>query len=90
MNQINNSISDTVGEIVNQIIDDLPLEDRVTISKLEEDQIEFINNLIANYIQNKLEEHSLKQDEADLTEPDSIVKEVLNRLRNTHNVRVVK
>jgi hypothetical protein len=90
MNQTDNNISDTVAEIVDLVIDDLSLEERVTISKLEDDQIEFINKLLAGYIQNKLEERSIKQTETDLTEPEAIVKEVWNRLRETHKLRVVK
>ncbi len=60
------------------------------MANLEDDQIEFINKLMADYIQNKLNEWSIKQEEMDLTEPEAIVKEVWNRLRETHRLRVVK
>jgi hypothetical protein len=90
MNQTKNNIPKSVAEIVDQVIDDLSLEDRVTMANLEDDQIEFINKLIADYIQTKLNERSIKQKEEDLTEPEAIVKEVWNRLRETHKLRVVK
>jgi ribosomal protein S13 len=90
MNQTNNNISKSVAEIVDQVIDDLSLEDRVIMANLEDDQIEFINKLIADYIQTKLNESLIKKGEMDLTEPEAIVKEVWNRLRETHKLRVVK
>ena len=90
MNQANNNISETVAEIVEQVIDDLSLEDRVTMASLEDDQIEFINELLVDYIHNKLNERFIKQKEAELTEPEAIVKEVWRRSRETHKLRVVK
>jgi homoaconitase/3-isopropylmalate dehydratase large subunit len=74
MNQANKNIPKTVDEMVGQVIDELSLEDRVTMANLEDDQIEFINKLIADYIMNKLNERSLKQKEADLTEPEHVSK----------------
>ncbi len=47
MNQTKNNISKTVAEIVDRVIDELSLEDRVTMANLEDDQIEFINKLMA-------------------------------------------
>jgi hypothetical protein len=90
MTQTNNNIPDAVAEIVNQVIDDLSLEDRVAIANLEDDQIEFINKLLVGYIQNKLSELSIRQNDEDLTEPEAIVKEVWNRLRVTHKLRIVE
>jgi hypothetical protein len=79
-----------VLEIADQIIDDLSLKDRVTMANLEDDQIEFINALMTHYIQNNLDELSIKMEETDLIEPEAIVKEVWNRLKETHKLRVVK
>jgi hypothetical protein len=45
---------------------------------------------MADYIQRKLNKWTTKQEETDLTEPEAIVKEVWNRLRDTHRLRVVK
>ena len=90
MNQTSNNNPKTVAEIVDQIIDDLSLKDRVTMANLEDDQIEFINKLIADYIQSKLNERSIKQKETDLREPEAIVKEIWNSLRETHKLRIVE
>ncbi len=90
MNQTKNNIPKTVDEIVNQIIDDLSLKDRVTMANLEDDQIEFINTLMTDYIQTKLEEWSVEQEETDLTETETIINEIWNRLRVTHKLRIVR
>ncbi len=90
MNQTKNNISKAIDEIVNQVIGDLSLENRVTLANLEDDQIEFINKVVADYIQNKLNEQSIEQEETDIAEPEAIVKEVWNRLRESHKLRVVK
>ncbi len=90
MNQTNNNIPKTVDEIVDQVIDDLSLEDRVTMAHLEDDQIEFINMLMVDYIQDKLKERPVKHEETDPTEPEAIIKEVWNRLRKTHKLRIVE
>jgi hypothetical protein len=68
----------------------LSLEDRATIANLEEDNIEIINTLMTDYIQSKLSEWAIQYKEADLTEPETIVKEIWKRLRETHKLRVVK
>jgi hypothetical protein len=86
----NIDLSETVDEIVGQVIDDLSLKDRLTIANLGKDQLEFINILMVDYIQDKLKERSVKHEEMDLTEPETIVREVWNRLRETHTLRVVK
>ena len=90
MNQANNDTPKTVAEIVDQVIDDLSLKDRVTMANLEEGDIEFINQLMTRYIQSKLDEWSLQNEQPDLTEPEAIVKEVWNRLKETHKLRVMR
>jgi hypothetical protein len=47
MNQSKNNISEPVAKIVDHVIEELSLEDRVTMANLEDDQIEFINKLMA-------------------------------------------
>ena len=39
-----------IDEIVNQVIDEFSLEEKVKVANLEDDEIEFINKLITNYI----------------------------------------
>ena len=90
MNRTNNSISESVAEIVDQVIDDLSLKDKVAMANLEDDNIAIINMLMTDYIQSKLEEWFIHYGETDLTEPKEIVKEIWNRLRETHRIRIVR
>jgi ribosomal protein S13 len=79
-----------VNEIADQIIADLSLDERVTMANLEDDQIEFINKLLAEYIQSKTKQWAAKQADPDTLEAEAIVKEIWNRLRETHRLRIVK
>ena len=76
MNREKNNILESVAEIVDQVIDDLSLKDRVTMANLEDDDIAIINTLMMDYIQSKLNEWSIQHEEADLTEPQTIIKEI--------------
>ena len=80
----------TVNEISDQVINDLSLNERVTMANLEDDQIAFINKLLSDYIQSKLKQLAAKQGEADPREAEAIIKEIWNRLRKTHMLRIVK
>lgn len=80
----------TVDEIADQVIDDLSLNERVTMANLEDDQIAFINKLLTEYIRSKSKKWAAKQREPDTWEPEAIVKEIWNRLRETHRLRIVK
>ena len=80
----------TVNEIADQVINDLSLNERVTMANLEDDQIAFINKLLSDYIQSKLKQLAAKQGEADPREAEAIIKEIWNRLRETHRLRIVK
>jgi hypothetical protein len=80
----------TVDEVADQIIKDLSLNERVTMANLEDDQIAFINKLLAEYIRNKSKKWAAKQGEPDTWEAEAIVKEIWNRLRETHRLRIVE
>ena len=90
MNQTTNNTPESVNEIVDQVIDDLSLKDRVTMANLEDDDITIINTLMTDYIQSKLNDWSIQHDETDLTEPKTIIKEIWKRLRETHKLRIVE
>ena len=79
-----------VDEIADQIIEDLSLDERVTMANLEDDQIKFINKLLAEYIQVKTKKWAAKQADPDPLEAEAIVKKIWNRLRETHRLRIVK
>jgi hypothetical protein len=80
----------TVNEIADQVINDLSLNERVTMANLEDDQIAFINKLLAEYIRGKSKKWALKHGEPDTLEAKAIIKEIWNRLRETHRLRIVK
>ena len=88
MNQTNNNIPEIVAEIVDQVIDDLSLKDRVKLANIEESEIAII--MMTDYIQCKLNKWSFQHEETDLIEPEVIVKEICNRLRGTHKLRIVE
>ena len=79
-----------VDEIADQIIEDLSLNERVTMANLEDDQIEFINKLLAEYIQSKTKQLATKHADPDTLEAEAIIKEIWNRLRESHRIRIVE
>jgi hypothetical protein len=70
------SQTSTVDEIVNQVIYELSLKENVKVANLGDEEITIINELITDYIQSKLNEWSVAQDESDLTKPEAIVRVV--------------
>ena len=95
----------TVDHIVKEIIAELPLDDRVRTANLDEDGLvvlqlglgKYLRHLIDNQneiVNEKLMADCIKQsgnvtlDEAEAA--SYILKEIWNRLRETHKLRVVK
>jgi hypothetical protein len=95
----------TVDQIVNEIISELPLDDRVRTANLDEDGIivlqlalgKYLRYLIDNQsedVNKKLLKDCIKQsgnetlDEAEVA--TYILKELWNRLQETHRLRAVK
>ena len=90
MNQANNNIPESVAEIVDKVIDDLSVKDRVTLASFGEEEISILHTLMTDYIKCKLNEWSILHEETDLNEPRCIIKEIWRRLRETHKLRIVK
>ena len=90
MNQAKNNIPELVTEIADHVINELSFEDRVRIAKLKDDEIAIINTLMTDYIQSKLHEWSIQHEEPDLTKPETIIKEIWKRLRETHKLKIVE
>ena len=88
MSRTNNNFPGSVAEIVDRIIDDLALKDRVTLANLEESEITII--MMTDPIQKKLNKWPFQHDETDRIEPEVVVKEICNRLKDTHKLRIVK
>ena len=100
MNQSKNNIPELVSEIAEQVIKELPLEDRVKMANLDESQIAKTNQLLMFFIEGKLKMLASRQekngiyeiplDEIDSSEATLIVNEIWKRLRKTHKLRVLK
>ena len=95
----------TVDQIVNEIISELPLDDRVRTANLDEDELVVLQlglgktlwHLIENQteiVNEKLMADCIKQSGNErLDEVEAayyILKEIWSRLRETHRLRVVK
>ena len=95
----------TVDQIVNEIISELPLDDRVRTANLDEDGLVVLQLALGKYLRYLIDNQSedvdknllkdcIKQsgDETiDEAEAASyILKKLWNRLRETHKLRVVK
>jgi hypothetical protein len=95
----------TVDEVVNEIIAEMPLDDRVRVANLDEDGIavaqlalgKYLRYLIDNQsedLNEKLLRDCIKQSGNEKLDEDEaalyILKELWNRLRDTHRLRAVK
>jgi hypothetical protein len=95
---------EAVDAVVEAIIADLPLEARVRIADLDEDEFRVLELTLAKYIWHKLRQCDVQANkelmEACISKSGepldessaaaAILKEVWNRLHNTHRLRVVK
>ena len=95
----------TVDEVIDDIIAEMPLDDRVRIANLDEDGIavaqlalgKYLRYLIDNQsedVNEKLLRDCIKQSGNETLDEDEaalyILKELWNRLRETHRLRTVK
>jgi len=105
MNQSDKNNLTTVDQVINEIIAEMPLDDRVRTANLDEDGLlilqlglgKYFRYLIDNQsedVNKKLLKNCIKQsgnetlDEAEAA--SYILKELWNRLRETHRLRAVK
>ena len=94
----------TVDEVVDEIIDELTLAERVATADLEENEFRVVELILGKYIRHRLDQMDvgvnqklmkdcLEKSGESLDEVDAatvIIKELWNRLRETHRLRVVK
>ena len=93
----------TVAEIVDQIISDMPLKDRAMVANMAEVDVSILESTLGLYLEAKLDEwtansqflescrelaHYENLKESDA--PGVIIKELWRKLRETHKLRVVK
>jgi hypothetical protein len=73
---------DTISQIVDEILSEMPLEERVSLSNMKKKDIEVLQGVFDLYIRSKVD----PEDE----EYENIMHELWNRVRETHLIRVVK
>ena len=105
MNQSDKNSNDTVDAVVNDIIAEMPLDDRVRTANLDEDGLLVLQLALGKYLRQLLKNQSedvnrklfkdcIKQsgnktlDEAEAA--SYILKELWERLQETHKLRVLK
>jgi hypothetical protein len=105
MNQSDKHKPNTVDAVIEEIIAEMPLDDRVRTANLDEDGIavaqlalgKYLRYLIENQsedVNEKLLKDCIKQSGNETLDEDEaalyILKELWNRLRETHRLRAVK
>ena len=104
MNQPNNNCLNTVDKVIDDIIAELTLEERLGTADLDENEFHVLELTLGKFIRYKLEhldfgvntelmKDCLKKSGDSLNEVDAatvILREIWNRLRETHRLRAVK
>ena len=104
MNQSDKNCLNTVDQVVNEIIAELTLAERVSAADLDENEFRVLELTLGKYIRyrldqmdvgvnQKLMQDCLSKSGESLDEVDAatvIIKELWNRLRETHRLRAVK
>ena len=73
---------DNIDQIVDEILSEMSLEDRVSLANMEEEDVDILQGIFDLYIRKKID----PEDE----DHENIMHEVWNRLKKTHRLRVVK
>jgi hypothetical protein len=71
-------------EIIEEIISELPLKERVTIANMNKEDIEMLKNVFNQYVRRK------SDIEVDNSEYNNIMNKLWEKLRQTHKLRVIK
>jgi hypothetical protein len=73
---------DTLYQIVDEIISEMPLEERVTLANMKREDVEVLQGVFDLYIRSKVD----PEDE----DYENIMQKIWKRVRETHRLRVVK
>ena len=73
---------DTIEQIVDEILSEMPFEDKVSLANMKEKDVKVLQGVFDLYMKNKVD-----PDDEDY---ENIMHELWNRLRKTHLLRVVK
>jgi hypothetical protein len=79
------SLIDTLYQIVDEIISEMPLKENVSLANMKREDIEVLQSVFDLYVRDKIE----SEDSEDM-EYENIMNKIWNRLRETHSLRVVK
>ncbi len=80
--------SNSFDSYITDLINEMPLEDRVNIANLSGDNIHVLESVMSKYIKSRLDQ--LSETREDVEEATVILKEIWKRLQETHKLRVVK
>ncbi len=80
---INNELS-SADEIIEEIISELPMKERVAIANMNKEDVEMLKNVFNKYVRGKTDT------EVDDSEYTNIMNNLCTKLRQTHKLRVVK
>ena len=73
-----------IAQVIEEIISELPLKEKVAIAKLGETDIQLLQHVFDVYVRGKVSD-DFNDDDA-----DDIMNELWERLKTTHQLKVVK
>ena len=76
------SLIDTLYQIVDEIISEMPLKERISLANMKREDVEVLQSVFDLYVRDKIESEDM--------ENENIMNKIWNRLRETHTLRVVK
>jgi hypothetical protein len=76
------SLIDTLYQIVDDIISEMPLKERVSLANMKMEDVETLQSVFDLYVRDKIDPEDM--------ENENIMNKIWNRLRETHRLRVVK
>ena len=75
-------LPDNVSQMVDEIISEMPLEEKVSLANMRQKDIEALQGVFDLYIRDKVESEDMEYKE--------IMHELWKRVRETHLLRIVK
>jgi len=76
------SLIDTLYQIVDEIISEMPLKERVSLANMKREDVEVLQYVFDLYVRDKIESEDM--------ENENIMNKIWNGLQETHRLRVVK
>jgi len=75
-------IQDNIFEIVDEILSEMPLEERVSLANMKKKEVKVLQGVFDLFIRSKVDPEDEKY--------ENIMHELWNRVRETHLMRIVK